>query len=197
MKCLPVIILFLIFLLRSPVLADSLSCDGGIVSVGDSAVDLIMKCGQPAWKDSYSEEFVDKFDRGVKRKTYINVEEWTYNFGSQQFLRIVTLRNSVISSIRTGQYGTSRDGKQPGPQCDDHVISVGDSKMDVLTKCGEPFYKDSHTEELKERFSGSGSREITVMVEEWTYNFGPQRFTRIITFRNGRVVDIRTGNYGR
>jgi hypothetical protein len=74
---------------------------------------------------------------------------------------------------------------------------VGDSKADILIKCGEPFYKDAHQEELKERLPDSGTRTIIVTVEEWTYNFGPQRFMRIITFRNGQVVNIRTGGYVR
>ncbi|HEY6012184.1 MAG TPA: DUF2845 domain-containing protein [Nitrospirota bacterium] len=34
-------------------------------------------------------------------------------------------------------------------------------------------------------------------IEEWTYDFGPNRFMRIITFRNNTVSDIRTGGYGR
>lgn len=191
------IILFLIGLLPSSVNADSISCDGGIISNGDTAVDLIMKCGQPEWKDSHAEEVVDRLDRDVKRRTYITVEEWTYNFGPRQFLRIVTIRNGVISGIRTGQYGTSPDREPPGPACGDRVISVGDSKTDILIKCGEPLYKDSHQEEVRERFDDSSSRTVVVTVEEWTYNFGPQRFMRIITLRNNQVVDIRTGGYGR
>jgi hypothetical protein len=156
-----------------------------------------MRCGQPAWKESHSEEVVDRPDRHFKYTTVVNVEEWTYNFGPQQFLRIVTLRNGVISSIRTGLYGTSKDQKVPDSACDDRVISVGDSKTDILIKCGEPFYRDAHQEEQKEQLPDSSTRTIIVTVEEWTYNFGPQRFTRIITFRNGQVVNIRTGGYGR
>lgn len=197
MKHLFFILLFLAFALPSPLRADSLSCDGSIVSDGDSAVDLILKCGQPAWKDSHTEEVVDALDRTARRKTYITVEEWTYNFGPQQLLRIVTLRNGVVSSVRTGNYGASPDRKPPGLTCDDRVISIGDSKADILIKCGEPFYRESRQEELKERFDGSGTRTVTVTIEEWTYNFGPQRFTRIITFRNGVVASIRTGDYGR
>jgi hypothetical protein len=91
-KHLPLIIAVLTALLPLPVHSGSLTCDNGIVSVGDSAVDLIMRCGQPAWKDSRSEEVVDRPDRNVKRTTVVNVEEWTYNFGPQQFLRIVIFR---------------------------------------------------------------------------------------------------------
>lgn len=176
---------------------DSFSCDGGIVSSGDAAVGLIMKCGQPEWKESRTEEIIDTSDKDVKRKTYITVEEWTYDFGPQQFLRIVTLRNGVIAGIRTGRYGASKDGDAPGPACGGRVISIGDTKADILIKCGEPFSKSSHQEELKERLDDSSSRKVITIVEEWTYNFGPQRFMRVITFRNGTVVDIRTAGYGR
>jgi hypothetical protein len=177
--------------------ADTISCDGGIVSSGDTVVDLIMKCGQPQWKDTRTEEIVDRLDKDTRRKTYVTVEDWTYNIGENQFLRIVTIRNGVITGIRTGQRGTAKDQAPPGPACGDRVISVGDTKTDILIKCGEPIYKNAHQEELRERFEESSVRTISVTVEEWTYNFGPQRFLRIITFRNGVVVDIRTGGYGR
>ena len=167
------------------------------MSGGDSAVDLIVRCGQPEWKESYQEEITDRIDPNRKQRIYVTVELWTYNFGPQQFMRIVTLRNGVIADVRTGSYGNAKDRDAPGPACGDRVISVGDTKPDILNKCGEPFYKSSHQEEQKERFDDSGSRNVIVTVEEWTYNFGPQRFMRVITFRNGTVVDIRTGGYGR
>lgn len=176
--------------------AATFSCAGGIVSAGDPVVDLLVKCGQPDWKDSYQEEVTDRINRDLQRKILITVEEWTYNLGPQQFMRIITIRNGRITGIRTGQYGTSRDREPPGPSCDDRIISKGDTKADVLTKCGEPFYKESHEEEIRERLDETQSRKVLVTVEEWTYNFGPQRFMRIFTFRNGKVVDIRTGNYG-
>ena len=192
------LIIFLpIVLFPSPAKADSISCDGGIVSSGDAAVDLLIKCGQPDWKESHREEFTDRLAPGLKQRTYVTVEEWTYNFGPQQLLRIVTLRNSVVTGIRTGQYGPLRDREPAGPACDDRIISTGDTKGEVLAKCGEPFYRTSHDEELREQFEETRSRKVVVTVEEWTYNFGPQRFLRIITFRNGKVVDIRTGQYGR
>ena len=192
----PVIVLA-ICLLPTLSHADSLSCSGGIVSSGDSAVDLIVRCGQPEWKESYQEEITDRVDPNLKQRTYVTVELWTYNFGPQQFMRIVTLRNGVIAGIRTGQYGRTKSSDAPGSACGDRVISVGDTKPDILNKCGEPFYKTSHQEEQKESFDDAGSRKVVVTVEEWTYNFGPQRFMRVITFRNGTVVDIRTGGYGR
>ena len=176
--------------------ADSLSCDGGIVSSGDSVVDLLMKCGQPDWKESHQEEITDRFAPGLKQRTYITVEQWTYNFGPQQLLRTITLKNSVITEIRTGRYGPPKDREPAKLDCCDQIILTSESKGEVLAKCGNPYYRTSRNEELREQLGGTQSREVVVAVEEWTYNCGPQRFLRIITFRNGHVIDIRTGKYG-
>jgi len=178
-------------------IADSLSCVGGIVSTGDAAVDLLLKCGKPDWQESHHEEITDRYAPNIKQRTYITVEQWTYNFGPQQLLRTVTLRNGVITDIKTGQYGRSKDRGPAKPDCCDQIISSGESTGDVIAKCGKPYYRNAHNEELYEQFDGTHSRKIVVAIDEWTYNCGPQRFLRIITFRNGIVIDIRTGGYGR
>jgi hypothetical protein len=191
------VILFVMACLVAQAQADSISCDRGIVSSGDSAVDLLLKCGEPEWKDTRTEELDEWFGGDARRRTYVTVEDWSYNFGPTQFMRIVTLRNSVVVSVRTGSYGAPKDREAAAPGCGDRIISTGDTKADVLIKCGEPFNKTSRQEEFKDRVDGISGRSVFVTVEEWTYNFGPQRFLRIITFRNGTVVDIRTGGYGR
>jgi hypothetical protein len=66
----------------------------------------------------------------------------------------------------------------------------------VLAKCGEPALKDVHQEEFKERLESGLTRSVFVNVEEWTYNLGANRFVRILTFRNGKLTDIRTDGYG-
>jgi hypothetical protein len=103
----------------------------------------------------------------------------------------------VVAGVKTGDYGTPKDKGPAGPECDGRIISTGDTKSDVLTKCGEPFYRTSHEEELRQDLNDTANRKVIVTVEEWTYNFGPQRFLRIVTFRNSKVIDIRTGGYGK
>ncbi len=191
------LILLLTASLPGKAAASDLSCPGGIVSSGDPVVELIMKCGQPAWKESHQEEITDRTDPNLKVRTYVTVEQWTYDLGPQQLIRLVTIRNGVVSWIRTtNTYGALRDQAPAGPECGGRIISIGDMKSDVFAKCGEPFYKTSHDEEVWMPAGGNASRKVIVTVEEWTYNFGPQRFMRIITFRNGKVSDIRTGGYG-
>jgi hypothetical protein len=79
-------------------------------------------------------------------------------------------------------------------RCDSELVSDGALKVEVVLKCGEPMAKDSHVEEIRDRRTGL---TIYVTVEEWTYNFGPRAFLQTVIFRNGRLVDVRSGDYGR
>ena len=103
-------------------------------------------------------------------------------------------------------------------QCDGKVVTVGDTKFDVLSKCGEPSHVDSWLENRVQRDfyrridpeTGSGlERELEpefyreplfveeyVTVEEWVYNFGSTRFIRYLRFENNRLIRIRIGDYG-
>lgn len=192
-------LLFLIVLLTMlPVHlhAASLDCPGGIIATGDSRLDLVMKCGEPDAKESHDEEIIDRSDPGMKRKVLITVEAWTYNFGPAQFLRIVTLRNGTVSDIRTGNYGYSKETKQEQHECSESIVSPGDLKTEVLAKCGEPTIKEVRQEASTEKLDARGERVLYITIEEWTYNLGPNRFVRILTFRNGKLKDIRTGGYG-
>lgn len=177
------------------VLAATVSCGGGIISTGDRSIDVLAKCGAPDSKESHQEELGERLDDNTKQRVFVTVEEWTYNFGPTKFMRIVVLKNSVVSNIRLGNYGYDRQTEPAQEECSEQLVSVGYSKTDVLAKCGEPTLKNSHVEETSEKL-GNTERKVFVNVEEWTYNLGPTRFVRILTFRNSTLTDIRTGNYG-
>lgn len=95
-------------------------------------------------------------------------------------------------------------------ECGSRLVAVGDSRFEVLRKCGEPSWRDAWEEERLERvggvpyFDGSpfyASRvpilvNVHVLVEEWVYNRGSSRFMRILRFENNRLVDIQVGDYG-
>jgi len=34
------------------------------------------------------------------------------------------------------------------------------------------------------------------VVDEWTYDFGPQRFVHYLTFLDGKLARVETGSYG-
>lgn len=86
-------------------------------------------------------------------------------------------------------------------RCGHQLVHIGDYKMDVLEKCGEP-------DSVDKRFGARGSRlrhprgtlEIDqyeeVEIEEWIYNFGPRQFKQLLEFENGQLKSIRNLGYG-
>lgn len=62
--------------------------------------------------------------------------------------------------------------------CSDGIVNMGDSKSDVLEKCGEPTRKQGFQEYL------------------WIYDFGSSSFVYYLTFTRGKVERIQTGGYG-
>ncbi len=88
-------------------------------------------------------------------------------------------------------------------RCGSNIVDIGDTKLDVLRKCGEPTFQEqweeedliTHDTEI-DRLGEHRIRKVIVPVDEWTYNFGPTRFVYILTFKKGRLVDIQTGEKG-
>ncbi len=94
--------------------------------------------------------------------------------------------------------------------CGSRLVSVGDSRYEVLAKCGEPSWRDAWEEERLERVGGvpyiDGSpyyasrvpifTNVHVLIEEWVYNRGSSRFMRILRFENNRLINIEVGDYG-
>lgn len=87
---------------------------------------------------------------------------------------------------------------------------LGDAMGQVLRYCGEPSWVD-RTEESRQCvlyqsvFIDDGRRRwinrpyfapCIVQIEEWTYNFGPTKFLRILTFEDRILVNVRSGAYG-
>ncbi len=88
------------------------------------------------------------------------------------------------------------------------LVSVGDRMSDVLDRCGEPDAVAERVEKrkVKHRFtrrvgdveeSVVEEQEVEIPITEWTYDMGPQSFTRYVIFEAGAVVNVATGQYGR
>jgi hypothetical protein len=183
---------------------DSLRCDGGLVAAGDTALDLLAKCGQPALRE----------DRVVERAVVVGayerrdasvVERWTYNFGPERFLQVVTLEGGKVRHVQRGGYGYPPERLRPrpaaGPARCEPDLHVGDTTVDVLAKCGEPTLRDRREEQravIVAVSTGEGQveRRVTVGVETWTYDLGPDRFLVIATLEDGKVVSVERGGYG-
>jgi hypothetical protein len=98
-------------------------------------------------------------------------------------------------------------------RCGTELVSEGDTKFEVLHKCGDPDYVESWEEDRLQKDFGlrreydSNNRRYTwsrepflvnekVRIEEWTYNLGPTQFIRYLRFENGILTKISTGDKG-
>ena len=99
-------------------------------------------------------------------------------------------------------------------RCGTHIITRGDLQAKVLRYCGEPAQTSSrfitrasaynaygvrHRNRADKSIAGGGnyyyfSEEI--LVEDWVFNFGPNKLMRRVTFENGEVVEVDTLDYG-
>lgn len=101
-------------------------------------------------------------------------------------------------------------------RCKGKLVKEGDHKARVLKYCGEPTATQARTivrsglpnarrEIVLADGGGSLRREELlihdrsyeeVVVEEWTYNLGPNRMMRVVRFENGIVVEVNRLGYG-
>jgi len=85
-------------------------------------------------------------------------------------------------------------------RCGSSLVDIGDHKLEVLRKCGEPVFADSRIELRYVKLQGTGmeiGQYVPVMIDEWTYDFGSNRFVQLLRFENSRLVGIESLGYGR
>jgi len=91
-----------------------------------------------------------------------------------------------------------------GFRCGGRIIDIGNMQDYVLHQCGQPSNIEERTEKLASNFrtrypeDQEGYNYIINenQIEVWTYNLGRTQFIRYLTFRNGKLVAIKTGGYG-
>jgi hypothetical protein len=87
-------------------------------------------------------------------------------------------------------------------RCGSRLIGDGATRTTVRELCGEPSdvvtrtilrrpYYDVHG-----RIVYFGDGLVEVLVETWTYNFGPYKLMRRVKFVDGLVEEIETLGYG-
>lgn len=90
--------------------AESLRCQNGIATEGDSRLAVVYKCGQPALRDNYCAPVY--YSGGVYTvpepiaSLYvpcIYTEEWLYERGPGEMLAVVRIRGGKVQSITYGR----------------------------------------------------------------------------------------------
>jgi hypothetical protein len=113
----------------------------------------------------------------------------------------------LTALIGLGSMSHSSSARADSLRCDDRIVSTGDTRYEVRASCGEP---DDIAQRVEYRTVGGRcwregervvcdrkhERVIEVVIDEWLYDFGRNRFIEHITFEQGYLVSIRTGSYG-
>ena len=107
---------------------------------------------------------------------------------------------AVLASL--APFDAAAGGSESSIRCAGGLVAVGDAKIDLLSRCGEPALVELRKEGVVE--GGPGTlRDLSALsrtglrdVEVWTYDFGPQSFVRFVVLDGGVVVRIDTGSRG-
>lgn len=91
-----------LLLLSIPASADAMRCKNALITEGDSTAEMLLKCGEPMLREELSRNEVSQLGNLVQVKFG---ERWTYNFGKNEFMRFVTVRNGVVIDIENGPRG--------------------------------------------------------------------------------------------
>lgn len=173
--------------------ADSLRCQGRLVTDGDPAVSVLQACGQPSFRDPW---WGDAPAAGVPP-----MMEWTYNHGPRRLMDEIIFRNGKVIAIRTAGYGFREGPVPPTGSCEPTGIAPGLSKYELLQRCGQPLQR-SGSYVNSTVFDGGGRRYFLnnvghlVYRERWIYNFGANRLLREVVLENARVVSVKTLDRG-
>lgn len=98
----------------------SMHCGNEIISVGDRAAKVRTACGEPDYVDRWHEKRIvrdhsnpfayrrreyDTSREPIITEKYVTIEEWTYNLGSNKFIRYLIFENGLLQEILLGGYG--------------------------------------------------------------------------------------------
>jgi len=86
-------------------------------------------------------------------------------------------------------------------RCKNEAINVGDSRVAVLQRCGEPVSKDTFCKPVDSQSAqqnASGAHIVVVApcqnLDQWTYNPGYGQFMTTLEFEGEKVTAIKYGD---
>ena len=115
---------------------------------------------------------------------------------------LLTVGLAALAGGMPGELQASDDSLR----CQDRIIMLGESMYDVQALCGPPDFTDRRVSQRAalrpNRFCPLGARcpgvveTVEVTIDEWTYDFGRNRFIHYLLFEDGKLVSVHQGGYG-
>jgi hypothetical protein len=105
----------------------------------------------------------------------------------------IILFMSLVIAAQTSAFALTSDSMR----CTEGLVAVGDTASDLVRKCGQPTHTSQHAETTLNKSGFPGQYIITTtVIDEWTFNFGRDRFQYRILLTNDRVWKIESLDYG-
>ena len=79
-------------------------------------------------------------------------------------------------------------------RCKNDFAERGDSKLTVVTKCGEPVMKDSFCRAEPLMPGAKSAARPCINVDAWSYRPGSGQFITVLEFEEGTLRSIRYGD---
>ena len=169
-------------------------CEGGIVQPGDLEYHVTARCGQPFWVDRWLEEEVFGPDQPIETRQTFEVQEWFFNLGPNRLIRRLRIRNGQLVDIEELGYGESPNRRQRS--CSPNSFLPGLTTGEIILRCGPPDWQDRQFGAQVLRNTGVFERATLLNIQTWLYDFGRNRFTRILRFENGVLTNVDVGDKG-
>ncbi len=105
----------------------------------------------------------------------------------------IILFMSLVIATQTSAFALTSDSLM----CSEGIVDRGDTASDLVRKCGQPVHTSQRAESTLNQTNIPGQYIITTtLIDEWTFNFGRDRFQYRIILINDRVWRIESLNYG-
>ena len=115
--------------------------------------------------------------------------------------KVIVMLAAALCLCWSGTYAGDGTNTMSSFRCGNDVVNPGDSKFQVILRCGDPSYRE------EEGVSEKGGRGLeaarhaymsrTVIREKWHYNRGPNDFIYVLTFEGDTLKTITESGYGR
>lgn len=177
------VVLVLLLLLASPS-AFAMRCGNRLVNQGAQDFQVRERCGEPFYIDRYTGVDVIGAYGPVESQQTVQFDVWYYNFGSNQLLRRLVFRDGILAREETLGYGVA----EIGTDCNPNGIYDNLSSGELYARCGEPVSRRSATDTVVRRPVPGLERWRDQRREDWVYDFGDDRFLRLVHLVDGRVA---------
>lgn len=166
--------------------AQALRCDGRLVDEGDRDLRVLRVCGEPFFRDSWYEAYVDGAWSMLETREAVLWEEWFYNFGPNRLMRRLVFRAGVLVDEQELGYGFARiEG-----ECRRGDLLPGLSTGEIVARCGEPLQKTRRLLEQVRRDGQGREHWRPLREEQWIYDFGG-RWLIVAVILDGQLDSIR------